>query len=234
MRNAVPLLLALSIGMMVSVSSAARGQPPDRPAPAQASSRDTRKGPMRVALLVDTSDGVGTAITQIRSAVVAFADALPPEHELMLVTTGRHTQVRVPPTTDRKKVKDSASGITSDHGATPLMDALVEVDERFMRKAPDRWAAFVVITGDGTENSTSVDDQAFNKWLAALATRQVSVDAIVLKFKGSGLPEAIANAAVRATNGRLDATTAVLSLPDKLKAIAERLAHDHSQSPDQP
>ncbi|HWF84885.1 MAG TPA: VWA domain-containing protein [Vicinamibacterales bacterium] len=232
MRPCAGALIALSFALTIPGPSTAAHA--ERTIAPQAPGTAVSKGPMRVALLVDTSDGVGTAITQIRAAVLAFADALPPEPELMLVTTGRRTQVRVPPTTDRKKVKDSASGITSDHGATPLMDALVEVDERFMRKAPDRWAAFVVITGDGSESSTSTDDRGFNKWLAALTTRQVSVDAIVLKFKGNGLPEAIATAAVRATNGRLDATTAVLSLPDKLKAIAERLAHDHAQSPDQP
>ncbi len=228
MRPCAGALIALSLALAIPGPSAAAAhagrtmtpQPPGTAVP---------KGAMRVALLVDTSEGVGTAIPQIRAAVLAFADALPPEHELMLVTTGRRTQVRVPPTTDRKKVKDSASGITSDHGATPLMDALVEVDERFMRKAPGRWAAFVVITGDGGESSISTDDRGFNQWLSGLSARQMSVDAIVLKFKGSGLPEAVASAAVRATNGRLDATTAVLALPDKLKAIAERLAHEHAQ-----
>lgn len=185
---------------------------------------------MRVALLIDTSDGVGTAITQLRDAVRAFADALPPEHELMFVTTGRRTQVRVQPTTDRQKVKDSAGGLTSDHGPTPLMDALIDIDERFMRKAADRWGAFVVVTGDGTESSIRTDDEGFNRWLASLPTRRISVDAIVMRYRGNGLPEVIAGAAARATRGHLDVTTVAGSLPDKLKAMAERLGRDAEQA----
>ena len=223
-------LIACSIALIVphAATGAESTAPPQTPAPARAAA------PMRVALLVDTSDGIGGAITQIRDAVLAFADALPPQDELALVTTGRRVQVRVPPTTDREKVKSSARGLTNDHGATPLMDALLEVDERFMRKAPDRWGELVVITGDGSESSTSTDDKAFNQWLASLQKRQLTVDAIVLKFKGNGLPEAIANAAAHATNGHLDATTLVGALPDKMKAIAERLAQEHSHAPDRP
>jgi hypothetical protein len=183
---------------------------------------------MRIALLVDTSDGIGAAMPQIRAGVLAFADALPPEHELMLVTTGRRAQVRVQPTTDRKKIKDSAGGLTADHGPTPLMDAIVEIDERFMRKAGDRWPAFVIITGDGSESSVRSDDQAFNQWLATLARRSISFDAIVLKYSGNGLPEMIANAVTRATGGRVEVTTVAGSLPDRMKAIAERLARDHA------
>ena len=34
-----------------------------------------------------------------------------PEHEVMIVSTGRQTRVRVPPTTDRKKLKDASAGL---------------------------------------------------------------------------------------------------------------------------
>jgi hypothetical protein len=114
--------------------------------------------PMRIALLVDTSAGTSSAIVQIRAGVSAFLEALPPEHEVVLVTTGRRTQVRVPPTTDRSKLTASAGGMLPDNGPTALMDALTEVDDRFMRKAGDRAPVFVIVTGDGSENSKG-DDQ---------------------------------------------------------------------------
>ena len=224
MRRSVAALLPLSFALTVFGSAAAA----PRTAFAQSPNGATKKGPLRVALLVDTSDGIGAAIAQIRSAVVAFADALPPEHELLLVTTGRRTQVRVPPTLDRKKVDDSARGITGDHGTTPLMDALLEVDQRFLRNPGDRVPAFVVITGDGSESSAA-NEQAFNKWLTALTTRDVSFDAVVLKFKGSGLPEAIAGAVAQATHGRVETTTAVNTLADKLRTVAERLGREYAQ-----
>jgi len=225
MRLRALALIACSVALTVPrpVIAAKSAAPPPAPAP------ENMAAPMRVVLMVDTSDGIGPAITQIREAVLAFADALPPEDELALVTTGRRVQVRVPPTADREKVKSSARGLTNDHGATPLMDALIEVDERFLRKAEDRTPALVVITGDGSESSTATDDKGFNKWLATLAARQVAVEAIVLKFKGSGLPEAIVDAAARAGGGHVEKTTAVNELPAKLKAVAARLEAGHAR-----
>src|SRR5437870_2462553 len=65
--------------------------------------------PMRIAMLIDTSDGAAEAVNQIRAGLVEFLEALPPQHEVMLVSTGRQTRIRVPPTTDRKKLTDAAT-----------------------------------------------------------------------------------------------------------------------------
>ena len=71
-------------------------------------------GPMRTALMLDTSDAAGPALTHMRAGALAFLDALPPEDEVILITTGRQMRVRVPPTTDRKQLKDTAAGLFSD------------------------------------------------------------------------------------------------------------------------
>jgi hypothetical protein len=225
MRNRVCVLALISIGMTMAEATAVT-RPLIGTAPTQGGR--TTAGPMRVVLMIDTSDGIGDAIPQIRDAVAAFADALPPEHELMLVATGRHTAVRVPPTTDRQKVKDSARGLTADHGPTPLIDSLMEIDQRFIRKAADRWGAFVVVTGDGAESSIRTDDKEFNEWLTSVSTRRVSIDSIVLDYHANGMPEVIANAAARASGGHVENTTMAGSLPEKLKAIAARLGTEHA------
>ena len=227
MRSRPDTLFALSITLtLLAVSIRARPSTDLALAPQDAGAMD-RNGPMRIALLVDTSDGVGSAMTQIRGAVAAFADALAPEHELMLVTIGRHTQVRVQPTTDRKKVKDSANGLTVDRGATALMDSMMEVDQRFLRDAGDRWSAMVVLTGNGNENSIRTDDKGLNDWLRSVSRRRISIDAIVLQFQPNGMPEVIARAATRAAGGRIESTTRAGALADMMKAIAERLGTEH-------
>jgi hypothetical protein len=68
------------------------------------------KDPMRIALILDTSDAAAPALTHMRSGAAAFLDALPPEDEVILITTGRQMRVRVPPSTDRKKLKETAAG----------------------------------------------------------------------------------------------------------------------------
>ena len=113
--------------------------------------------PMRIALLVDTSAATASAIVQIRAAVSAFLDALPPEHEVLLVSTGRRTQVRVPPTTDRARLKSNVGGLLPELGPTALLDSLKAVDDRFLRKPGDHRPVFVILTADGSENSHEVD-----------------------------------------------------------------------------
>src|SRR5215831_15269024 len=122
----------------------------------------TAGGRLRVAILVDTSQATAGSINFVRSAVSTLIARLADDTEVVIVTTGRRAQVRTPPTTDRKKAQDSANGLTADGGGTALMDGLVEVDERFMRKAGDRKPVFVVVTGDGSENS-KIDGDAFNR-----------------------------------------------------------------------
>jgi VWA domain-containing protein len=186
------------------------------------------KSPMRVALLVDTSDGTGEkAINHIRAALGEFADALPQPHEIMLVTTARQPRVRVQPTTDRKKLKDSGTALFTEGGATTLSDTLMDIDDRFMRKAEDRWPVFVIVTGDGGEASAPASEKKFNDWLYALPLRGISAHAISLKYHGGGNPEIIAAHVAQTAGGHYDFINTSNSLPEKMKAIAALLAHDY-------
>ncbi len=183
--------------------------------------------PMRVALMVDTSDAANLAMAHIRTGLVSFLETLAPEQEVMLVTTGRQMRVRVPFTTDRKKLISTASGLFGDGAGTPLMDALVEVDQRFMSKADERWPVFVIVTSDGTESSASVQDKEFNRWVDGLRYRAATVEAIAVKTKGNGgLPEVIAMNATTNTGGHYDSILASSALPDKLKALATQMNGD--------
>jgi len=167
-------------------------------------------------------------LTHLRAGAIAFLDALPPEDEVLLVTTGRQARVRVPPTTDRAKLKKAAGGLFGDGAGTVLMDGLMEIDDRFFKKADDRWPVFVIFTSDGTESSAGAREKEFTKWNVAVGARGVTVHAFVFKTgKGSGMPEVVANNLTRNTGGRYDAMNTTNALPDKMKALAEQLALDH-------
>ena len=187
--------------------------------------------PMRVIVLVDTSAATSTAMPHIRTAVASLIDALPAEHDIALVTTGRRAQVRVPPTADRAKLKSSAAGLTNDGGPTTLMDALREMDDRFLRRAADRFGVFVVITGDGSENSKDTDEAAFNAFLADISRRGVLANAIVLKTTGSGFPEVIATTIVKATGGHYAVMSNGNGIADAASTLAGQLATDAARRP---
>ena len=184
------------------------------------------KSPMRIALLVDTSDTTTQALNSIRAGLLDFLAALPPQHEVMLVSTGRQMRIRVPPTLDRKKLTDAAKGLFSDGGATPLMDALMEIDDRFMRKAEDRWPVFVIVSGDGAESSAGANEKKFNDWARALPARGIAAHGVVLKAKSGGLPEIVTSQVVQNAGGHYDVMNTGNSLPAKLAAIAQQLARD--------
>jgi methylmalonyl-CoA mutase cobalamin-binding subunit len=185
------------------------------------------KEPMRVALLVDTGEDMSAFLTSLRASLIGFLDALPPEHEVMLASTGRQFRVRVQPTADRKKLKDAANGLFGDGGGTVLMDGLLEADTRFLRKAENRWPVFVIVTSDGAETSAGAHEKEFNQWIVALAQRGVSVHAFVVKTgKGSGIPEMIALNATHNTGGRYDVMNTTTALPEKMKTLGAQLAAD--------
>ena len=188
------------------------------------------KGPMRVALILDTSDGAAAALNHLRAGLATFLDTLPAAHEVLIVTTGRQSRVRVPPTLDRKKLKDTTNGLFSDGGATILSDTLLEIDERFMRKAEDRWPVFVIVTGDGAEGSSPANENKLNEWVRALPARGIAAHAIVLKYKGGGMPEVVAQHTAVTAGGLYDFINTSNSLPDKLEAIAEQLARDYQRA----
>jgi hypothetical protein len=184
------------------------------------------QSPMRVAIFVDTSDGTANAINQIRSGLAAFLEALPPDAEVMFVSTGRQVRVRLQPTTDRKKAQDLAKGLFSDGGATPLRDAILEADDRFFKKAADRWPVFVILTGDSAESSAPANETLFNKWLNDLPARGISAHGFALKYRGGGVPDLVAEHVVQTAGGRFDFMNTANALPEKLKVLGQQLASD--------
>jgi Mg-chelatase subunit ChlD len=106
----------------------------------------------------------------------------------MFITTGRQVRVRLQPTTDRRKALEFAAGLFSDGGATPLRDAILEVDSRYFRKLENRWPVFVILTGDSAESSAPGERDAFNKWLTDLPARGIAAHAFALKYRGGGFP----------------------------------------------
>ena len=187
------------------------------------------KDPMRIALMLDTSDAAAPALTAIRAGAVAFLDALPPEDEVILITTGRQMRVRLPPTTDRKKLKDTAAGLFTDGAGTVLMDGLLEIDDRFFKKgADDRWPVIVIVTSDGTESSTGANEKTFMKWAPEVGARGISIHAFVYKTpKGAGMPEIVAENLTQNSGGRFDKMNTTTALPEKMKTLGEQLALDH-------
>jgi len=182
--------------------------------------------PMRIAIFVDTSDGTANAINQIRAGLSGFLAAVPADAEVMFISTGRQVRVRLQPTTDRRKALAFAAGLFPDGGATPLRDALLEVDSRYFRKLENRWPVFVIVTGDSAESSAPANETPFNKWLTDLPERGIAAHAFALKYRGGGFPDLVAQHVVETAGGRFDFMNTANGLPAKLKTLGEQIAND--------
>ncbi len=182
--------------------------------------------PMRIALMVDNSDPSTPSLTPMRAGLQAFIDQIPAQHEIVLLTTGRQLRVRVPPTTDHKKLKDGVGIIFPDAGSpSVLLSGLSETFDRFFKSVPDRWAVFVIVTTDGPENS-NMNPKQFDQLAATFEARDVLFHAITLSTRGYGMQADAAHSLVQNSGGHADSLLVGNALPEKLKALGAMIARD--------
>ena len=73
--------------------------------------------PMRIVLMVDSSTPVGPMINNFRTALNAFADALPEIEEIVFISSGGQIRVRTQPGSDRDKLRAEIARFASEGGA---------------------------------------------------------------------------------------------------------------------
>ena len=73
--------------------------------------RATTDVPMRVLLMVESTSAVGASLTQFRSALAGFLEALDRKSKSGFITTGGQLKIRVPPGTDSQGRRAADSGI---------------------------------------------------------------------------------------------------------------------------
>jgi hypothetical protein len=100
------------------------------------------------------------------------------------------------------------------------------VDSRYFRKLENRWPVFLILTGDSAESSAPANETPFNKWLTDLPERGIAAHAFALKYRGGGFPDLVAQHVAQTAGGHFDFMNTANGLPDKLKALGERMAED--------
>ncbi|HEX8028710.1 MAG TPA: hypothetical protein VF491_09625 [Vicinamibacterales bacterium] len=183
--------------------------------------------PMRIVLLVDSSTAIQPMMVTFRNALNAFADTLPPVHEVTFITSGGQIRVRTQPSTDRAKLKESVGLLAAEGGANAFLDTMLEADERFLKSAPDRWPVFVILTTDISDARREPDVAKYNKFMNDFLSRGGNAHAVIMEGKRFGPVTDLAHNLVQNTDGMYTQLVADSGLPDRLVAIARRLANDH-------
>ena len=188
--------------------------------------------PMRVILMVDSSTSIQPMMLSFRNALNAFVDKIPPEHEVAFVTSGGQIRVRTQPSTDRDKLKTAIGLLAAEGGANAFLETLIESDQRFLKTAPDRWPVFVILTTDMADSQREPDVARYNKFMNDFLARGGNAHAVLMAGRRIGPITDLTTNLVQNTGGMYSPLVADSGLPDRLKAIAQRLAEDHLQMRD--
>ena len=195
--------------------------------------------PMRIVVLVDNSQiPMVDPLPFIRRGLKDFLNALPPNHELMLVTTGAQMNIRVEPTRDYLTVMESALSIqVMRNSGNALISSVEEVYARYLRGVERRFPVLVIVATDGRDMSARVTTQSANALLRQLTDSGVRVNAVILSpsaytADAGSLVAAFTLEMTKRTGGAFEPASAVTA-PAKLKTLAGRIAQQYKQfSPD--
>lgn len=181
---------------------------------------------MRIVVLVDSSSAIAPHITLFRAGLHEFLEILPGDPEVMLISTGGQLRVRIPPTTDRKKLHDAVEHFNSDGGANAFVDALLESDKRFLKVVPERRSVFVIITTDSGQwrSEPRVDD--YNRFMRDFHQRGGRAHAIVLRGTSTGMTSEILGNLTENTGGFFETLLLPNGLPGRIRALVDLLAAD--------
>lgn len=191
-----------------------------------ASAQLTPGAKMRIVLLVDSSAATSSMLTQFRAGLASFLDVLPGEPEITIISSGGQLKVRVPPTTDRQKLRAAASGFASDGGGNMMLDVLVEADRRFLKSAADRRPVFVILTTDAGESMSDQPVMVFNKFVRDFTERGGRAHAVIVGGRNRGVVSQLVENVVDNTNGFRDTVVIANALPKLMETLAAYVAAD--------
>jgi hypothetical protein len=219
------LLLALSLALALPAV-----------APVEAAGQEGGQAgdPMRIAILVDNSATSSDALPQIRRGLQQLVNALPPNHELMLVTTGGQMTIRVQPTRDYMEIQEAVGEINRmPSGGNAMIGSVQEIYERYLRTVERRYPMLVIVTADAFDSSQRVTDKSVNEMLNGLTKTGVLVNAVLLTSTGTSLIRSVTLEMIKRTRGAYESATIATALPGRMKVMAGRIGQQYKQvSPD--
>jgi Mg-chelatase subunit ChlD len=183
-------------------------------------------GPIRIVLLVDSSQAMASMLTHFRAALHAFLDTLQGNPEVAFISTGGQIRVRVPPTTDREVLRKAVSVFASDGGANSFLDTMVEADKRFLKVAPDKRSVFVMLMTDNGAFRGEPRLDEYNRFMNQFVDRGGRAHALIVTNVANGVTVQILRNLTNNTNGFYDTVQIPNPLADRMKALVEFVALD--------
>lgn len=197
---------------------------------------ETVNWPVRVTVFVDNATESRTVLPDMRAGLTAFLEALPPDVEVAIATTGGRPQYLTEHTTDRAALADAIGAIASQGGAATFFDALYEEAEK-IEDDDDReyLPAIVMVAVAGSEGSGQARGRNLERMMDRLYENAAVVHTLLLPSPLGGVGATQGRPQTRwgtdiaaATRGRFEALTIATQFRTLLPEIGADLARKHA------
>jgi VWFA-related protein len=187
--------------------------------------------PLRIALLVDTSEAIDSDVSNLRNAVRAFIRAVNGAHELALYEFGGRPALLADYSRDLTPHEAAARRLIARSGTGAyLLDAILEAS-RDLRKREDLRPVIVVITSDGPEFSDRYHQMVLDDLRstgAALHSFLIDDRAVPLNRSRSVREREFTLAeGTKRTGGRREHLLTSMSLEERLRDLAVELRNQY-------
>lgn len=186
--------------------------------------------PLRIALLVDTSQAMEPHLNNVRAALKAFINSMQGRHEIALFGFGERPTLLADYTRDPARLEQAVGRVFS-HTATGayLLDAITEVSQGLQSRENAR-SVIVVVSGEGPEFSSRYHTAVVSALRDADATLHSFVMArrrIRLTDEGAREREFAIAKGTHVTGGRRENLLTSMGLTNRLQSLAAELNNQY-------
>jgi hypothetical protein len=190
--------------------------------------------PVRVAILLDNGTGSADRIVNVRQGAKGLIEALPAGVEISMQTLAPQPRYLVQPSTDKQAVLAGVDRYAPDASASRLVDGLIETTARFDKEKGNNFPVIVAL-GSLTADGSSIRDRDVKQLFERLASRAITVHAILAGPSTVSAGQSVANAsriaiaATKQTGGRYESIAAATRLATLLPEIGAQIAQSHAR-----
>lgn len=191
--------------------------------------------PTKLTVMVDNSSVFNDSLRQLREALRAFVNALPPTMEVSLLSTAPAPRFIYKQGSDRVKLMSSIDLLTPDSAAPRFIDALAEAADRAVKEKAGKeknnfFPVFFILGNNGVEGSNPRDYQV-NKLFKQTLDSAATVHVVMLSNSsrqldiGTGTNQIeVGLKLTQLTGGRYEAIAAQTRLTTLLPEFATQIA----------
>ncbi len=157
-------------------------------------------GPSHIALLVDTSSFVDSAVEQYRNAIAAFLAKAAPGNQVAIYEFGERANRLVPFTADGTQLRGAIDRISARQNSAPRLLDAIDLACRDLRAAEARRPVIVAVSIASADSSTTTGGAIVKRLIA----ESVSLHVVAVASRSALALPPLTSAAGRSELGRLE------------------------------